>query len=338
MAAQPEQGDKPSADHSGTGVPNDARHARVDPSLGGLAMSAALNSAGSQVVGRRLFLWLYILMAACFRAEAADALAIRESGFYPDGRFFVRFLTADNYYYVLRRGSLVTKLVNPRDLNLPSGSELLLVDEEPDPDLAFYRIEAIFVSAPADVDNDGIDDLYELLHSTILDPLNPLDALLDPDGDGINNLTTYRRLFGYSDAPGRVVSREIALFNFGGATIDSLEAISPEVSLYNGAVISPSNLVRVVSREVALFNFGSPPLGTVSAISREVALFNFGLPPLGTISAIAREVSLYQGPVISDSDQLRSISREESVFNFGEPIHSLEAISREVSALNFEEP
>ncbi|MCW5556870.1 MAG: hypothetical protein KIT22_03375 [Verrucomicrobiae bacterium] len=282
------------------------------------------------------FLWLYVLATACFSAIAAEELAIRESGFYADGRFFVRFVTEENYYYVLRRGTLVTRLVNPRDLDLSSGSELLLVDEEPDPDLAFYRVEAIFISAPDDVDNDGIDDLYELLHSAILNPLNPLDALLDPDGDGINNLTAYRRLFGYSEAPPSVVSREVSFFNFG-APVHSIEAVSPEVSLYNGSVISQSDLAQVVSREVSLFNFGSPPLGTLSAISREVALYNFGSPPLGTVSAISREISLYQGAVIPDSDQLKSISREWSVFNFGAPVHSLEAISREVSVLNFEE-
>ncbi|MBN9693289.1 MAG: hypothetical protein J0M24_23855 [Verrucomicrobia bacterium] len=285
-------------------------------------------------MNRRAFFNLFLVGALFFTARADD-LIIREAGFNEAGQFFVRFVTHDQYYYVLRRGSLVAKLVNPKDLALPNGSELMLVDDETDPELAFYRVEAIFVSAPADVDNDGIDDLYELLHATILDPLNPLDALLDPDGDGINNLTAYRRNFGYSDAPGRTLSREVSTFNFG-EPIHTLEAFSPEVSVYNGLVISPSELLRVVSREISAFNFGSPPLGNVNAISREV--------------------SVYRGAVISDSDQLRLVSREQSlfnfgspirsveaysqelsVFNFGQPVHSLEAISREVSVLNFEE-
>ena len=123
----------------------------------------------SKPIAKRAFLWLYAMAIFCVHGVAND-LVIRDSGFNETGQFFVRFVTTDNYYYVLRRGSLVAKIVNARDLSLPSGAELLLEDEQPDPDLAFYRVEAIFVSAPADVDYDGIDDLYELQYSSILDP------------------------------------------------------------------------------------------------------------------------------------------------------------------------
>ena len=142
-----------------------------------------------------------------------------------------------------------------------------LVDSAPDPDGAFYRVEAIFQFSPDDVDHDGIDDLFELHHPEFLNPINPLDALLDPDGDGVNNLTAYRRLFGYTEAQPLHISRELSLFNFG-QPIHRLEALSKEVSVYQGEVISPSDLAMIVSREVSGFNFGSPPLGTVNAISR----------------------------------------------------------------------
>jgi hypothetical protein len=263
-------------------------------------------------------------------------LEIRERGFTPEGHFFVRLVTAPDYYYVLRRGTPVARLVNPRDLALPVGAELVLLDDVPNPEGAFYRVQAIHVSAPADVDGDGIDDLYELLHAAFLDPLNSLDALLDPDGDGVNNLTAYRRLFGYADTPPTVVGRELSVFNLG-EPVHRLEAISGELSVYNGLVISSSDLGLVVSREVTTHNFGSPPLGTLWAVSRETSVFNFGSPP-HRVEALSREVAVFHGAVISPAGAGVFVSRESSVFNFGEPAHALEALSREVSVLNFEEP
>ncbi len=40
-----------------------------------------------------------------------------------------------------------------------------------------------------DTDNDGIPDVWEMEHG--LDPLDPLDAALDPDNDGLSNLREY---------------------------------------------------------------------------------------------------------------------------------------------------
>jgi hypothetical protein len=282
-------------------------------------------------------LWgcLLALGAAITRLDATP-LEIREHGFTPERHFFVRLVTAPNYYYVLRRGALVARLVNPRDLALPAGAELVLRDDAPNPEGAFYRVQAIHVSAPEDVDGDGIDDLYELLNAAFLDPLNPLDALLDPDGDGVNNLTAYRRLFGYADTPPTVVGREVSLFNFD-EPVHRIEAVSAELSVYNGAVISPSDAGLVVSREASAFNFGSPPLGSVWAVSRETSVFNFGSPP-HRIEALSREVAVYRGAVISAADPGLAVSREASVFNFGQQVRALEAISRETSVLNFQEP
>lgn len=266
---------------------------------------------------------------------AAAQLVIRESGFTPEGRFFARFVTEENYYYVLRRGALVARLVNPRDLALPAGADLTLTDPDPDPNGAFYRVEAIHVSAPEDVDGDGIDDLYELLHSTVLDPLNPLDALLDPDGDGIHNLTVYRRLFGLGETPPIHVSREASVYN-AGTPVHPLEALSREFSLYNGAVVSTSDLIMVMSREASLFNSGAPPLGSYTAVSREASVFNQG-QPIHSLETIAREVSVYHGARIADARFPVMVSREASVLALPVAVHALEAIAREVSVLNFQE-
>ena len=48
------------------------------------------------------------------------------------------------------------------------------------------------ITAPLDTDGDQIDDVYELRHRPLLDPLNPGDAALDPDRDGKTTLEEYR--------------------------------------------------------------------------------------------------------------------------------------------------
>ncbi len=53
----------------------------------------------------------------------------------------------------------------------------------------FYRVGTRPLTAPADSDNDGMDDVWELRRG--LNPLNPADALEDPDGDGYSNLEEY---------------------------------------------------------------------------------------------------------------------------------------------------
>jgi methylaspartate ammonia-lyase len=55
----------------------------------------------------------------------------------------------------------------------------------------FYRILSRSLDDPADSDGDGIDDVYELRHPGILDPLNPFDGAWDADDDGLTNLQEY---------------------------------------------------------------------------------------------------------------------------------------------------
>ena len=57
----------------------------------------------------------------------------------------------------------------------------------------FFRILQRPIGTPSDTDLDGIDDVYELHHPSILDPLNAADASLDGDGDGISTLDEYLR-------------------------------------------------------------------------------------------------------------------------------------------------
>lgn len=55
----------------------------------------------------------------------------------------------------------------------------------------FFCGQAIDKANPADSDEDGIDDVYEMARSDVMDPLDPFDALEDADWDGLSNLEEY---------------------------------------------------------------------------------------------------------------------------------------------------
>lgn len=59
------------------------------------------------------------------------------------------------------------------------------------PGTAVFRLRAIPIATPEDLDGDGMDDLYEVQRSHALNPLDATDALRDADGDGNSNLTEY---------------------------------------------------------------------------------------------------------------------------------------------------
>lgn len=95
------------------------------------------------------------------------------------------------YYYILYRAatlkdpflvdSLVRGGVSMADLEFDAMGQ----------DIAFFRLGRSPVSMPSDVDGDGIDDVYELERMPLLNPANPNDAALDPDGDGRSHLIEY---------------------------------------------------------------------------------------------------------------------------------------------------
>lgn len=110
----------------------------------------------------------------------------------------VRFRSTilDNYY-VLLRGDSVATIEVPVDISLatPVLGKGTLTDRTSSSSRAqgFYRVAAWPRSQPADSDHDGIDDLYELEHAGVLNPLEPRDGALDVDADGRSNLWEYRQ-------------------------------------------------------------------------------------------------------------------------------------------------
>ncbi|MCC6234417.1 MAG: Ig-like domain-containing protein [Verrucomicrobiales bacterium] len=99
-------------------------------------------------------------------------------------------------YLILHRGAAVDTIRSPVAVRFASPGSLALVDPTPIPSGApprFYRVEQRPVTASGDLDGDGIDDVYELGLAPTLNALNPDDAGLDADQDGVSNRDEYLR-------------------------------------------------------------------------------------------------------------------------------------------------
>ncbi|MEZ5386191.1 MAG: hypothetical protein R3F13_11815 [Prosthecobacter sp.] len=145
----------------------------------------------------------------------------------------------------------------------------------------FFRAQAISSFSPSDLDNDGIDDLWELLNG--LDPLNPADAGLPSAAiPGMTHLEAYRFTFG--------LTRVTEFYSVETSVFNSTFAISAETSVYNFPVFTGPSL-EAISAEVSLFNTppDSGPIG--EALSSEVSVFNsFVATP--ALQAVSLEVSV----------------------------------------------
>jgi hypothetical protein len=274
-------------------------------------------------------------------ASPATSLNTIDSFHVENGRAIVEFADDPGKYYLLEYSEDLKNWA-PADMSLGGPS---IVEIAPGVQKGFFRAIPYGKNAPLDSDGDGIDDMYELSHRDILNPLDPRDgSKLAPGGGGLTNyqvylnlfrITSYRILqresrewsvfnFGSPSATWEANTREQSVFNFGSPSA-TVEANSRELSLYNGQAIPMSDLLQRESREWSVFNHGSAPGAGTSAGSA-----------IGY--TLSREVSLYNGEAVPVSDLLQRESREWSVFNFGSPSAAAEAISREISVLNFTEP
>ena len=240
----------------------------------------------------------------------------------------VRFTTSQNVagYFILEASEDIESY---EGIGIALGSSPTIWDLDLGEEVAdqlYVRVKQASIFSPMDTDGDRIDDIYELNHP-LLDPLNPDDALEDPDNNGLTHLQEYLlALFG-GDQPAQFYSREISLFQFAGSGTD---IVSRELGIFNFGGAGASQ--DVISREVTVYQGQTLPSGILNQIySREVSLFNLGSPS-AQVEAVSRVLSVYQGeqpPVYAEFPQ--TYSREISVVQLGSPSSSIEAISRELS-------
>jgi hypothetical protein len=240
---------------------------------------------------RHLFHLVVLVLLTCTAARATDlntitGLQVR------DGVVTVEFSTNPGVYYLLEYSADLQSW-GPADMSLGIES---VMDLDPLATKGFFRAVPYSKFSPLDTDGDGIDDVYELTHSGMLDPLDPSDGShLAPGGGGLTNYQVYLNLFGIisykilqregrevsvfnfgSGDPFEAITREQSVFNFGSPSA-TVEANSREISLYNGQAVPMSDLLQRESREWSVFNFGSPS-ASIEAISREVSVLNFTEP------------------------------------------------------------
>jgi hypothetical protein len=109
------------------------------------------------------------------------------------GAAHISYRSRTNFYYFLYRGTNVDTTGMPIAMKLGTAGSGELIDPTPPvgASLDSYTLENQPIAQPLDVDADGINDVYELLHPAILIPLDGSDAAEDPDADGFSNLAEF---------------------------------------------------------------------------------------------------------------------------------------------------
>ena len=112
--------------------------------------------------------------------------SIDEVAMNPEIGAVVGFTGKEGFYAILYRDGV------PVAVALIEAGPNELVDPDPgDATPDDYTLEYQPLDQPLDLDEDGIDDLYELAYADILDPIDSSDARLDADDDGRSNLLEY---------------------------------------------------------------------------------------------------------------------------------------------------
>ena len=107
-----------------------------------------------------------------------------------DGRLVVDHQATPQFYYILQRLNLQTGSATPVDLEPGNLGSVRLQDPNSRAATGFYRVSRVRNEDPSDLDNDGMDDLYEMNHPP-LDPLNRNDASQISPVTGRTNLEDY---------------------------------------------------------------------------------------------------------------------------------------------------
>ena len=177
-----------------------------------------------------------------------------------------------NSYYLLLRGTNVGDITTPVSVRTGNNGMTILPDfAAPPPDHAFYRVRQVPAEFPLDLDNDGIDDLFELAHPGVLDPLNPADAATDSDGDGRSWLYEYqqlhppglrilRTLIGpQGEAVVEIASREDAYYVLlRGESVSAVDVLVG-MSLGNGGLLALRDSGPVTARAASFYRVQEVP-------------------------------------------------------------------------------
>lgn len=144
-------------------------------------------------VARRLLLSATTLSIPYIAFAQSDQFRVQSITVDENGELAIEFPSTDGSYYLLKRGDTVDITDQGVDGEIGVDGIGVLRDVEIDGRTqSFYIIEKISADEPLDMDEDGMDDVFEIQFKAFLDPFDPSDADLDFDDDGNSNLKEYQ--------------------------------------------------------------------------------------------------------------------------------------------------
>ena len=137
---------------------------------------------------------LLILLGCLIATPSIEAqtFSIRQIEAIVEGDLRLGFGAESGFYYILRQGSSPSEIETAQSLLLGEGEEGTFTLETPGFS-SFFTIQQVAVEESLDIDGDGISDVFELIHHSVLNPLDGADASLDPDEDGFTNLQEFEQ-------------------------------------------------------------------------------------------------------------------------------------------------
>ena len=289
---------------------------------------------------------LALLAGGLFAGEAlAQGFRLTDIRREAGGTVVIEHGSRSDAYYLLQRGITLPDVSVPVAVALGTGATEALRDGTALAATGFYRVLEIPRSAARDTDGDGIDDVYELERPAGLDPLDPTDAALDPDGNGLTflqeylrdgrELTTIIQTSPNQGEPGVAVTRETILYFDRPLAADTVLAQTNFFAAFGGRDVLSRSELSSDRMKATLFYLENLPASArvrvtfdASGVRDEsgrlvdadgdgepggIGLFDFdtlGIAALPTTAVIGRVFAseLLTGPVVSSNRPLPGVT------------------------------
>lgn len=154
----------------------------------------------------------------------------------PQNKFTVKFPSDTNSYFILDRNSALANVTNAVAMMLGTAGGGQLTDTNAAVGMAFFKVQKVPLISPHATDGDGIDDVYKLQHPNVFpNPLNPIYATLDFDGDGVSNLREYQR----GTDPANAASINVNLYVDSAIGSDAYDGITSSITPWAMGIHGP---------------------------------------------------------------------------------------------------
>jgi len=211
-----------------------------------------------------------------------------------DGSRRIDFHSETTNYYVLYRGETVTDITTPVRVTFGASPTTALTDRTAQLDTSFYRVAAVPLSAPLDLDGDGTNDVAELLAGS--DPLIKLSLVINEvDYDNIATDTSeFIEIFNPTAGSVSLTNRAVVLIN--GANNLQYIRVNLTGSLGAGQYLAIGSTNVINALPVGVAGIGLPDSVIQNGSPDGVLLFD--ATNNGILDAFSYEGSITAGIVI----------------------------------------